>query len=104
MADKGSSKILQNLVPVHGHAVAAGAAGDAAASRELALGGRGDGSRAAGAHLGGGLLEGEELLGAEAWEGLLVSSPDIGPEGGASAYPRSGFGSSSRSGPGGGYG
>lgn len=41
------------LVPVHGHAAAAGAAGDAAASRELALGGRGDGAGTAGAHLGG---------------------------------------------------
>ena len=41
------------LVPVHGHAVAAGAAGDAAASRELTLGGGGDGTRAAGTHLCG---------------------------------------------------
>lgn len=54
------------LVPVHGHALAAGAAGDGAASRELALGGGRDGTRATGTHLGRGLLEGEELLGAEA--------------------------------------
>ena len=55
-----------DLVPVHGHAVAAGAAGDAAASRELTLGGGGDGTGAAGTHLRGRLLEGEKLLGTEA--------------------------------------
>lgn len=55
-----------DLVPVHGHAVAAGAAGDAAASRELALGRGRDGAGAAGTHLRGRFLESEKLLGTEA--------------------------------------
>lgn len=46
-------RIVCFLVPVHGHAVAAGTTGDAAASRELALGGGRDGTRAAGTHLCG---------------------------------------------------
>lgn len=54
------------VVPVHGHAVAAGAAGNTAASRKLALGGGRDGTGAAGTHLGGGLLESKKLLGTEA--------------------------------------
>jgi len=54
------------LVPVHGHAVAAGTTGHAAASRKLALGGGRDGTRTAGTHLCRRLLESEELLGAEA--------------------------------------
>lgn len=45
--------VVSLLVPVHGHAVATGTAGDAAASRQLALGGGGDGTRAAGTHLCG---------------------------------------------------
>lgn len=86
----------RNLVPVHGHAAAAGAAGDTAASRQLAVGGRGDGTRASGTQLGRGLLEGEELLGAEAWRGMLETDRSSGCECELVAYPRSGSGLWSR--------
>jgi hypothetical protein len=76
----GVSRGLFFLVPVHGHAVTAGTTGDAAASGELALGGGRDGTRAASTHLCGGLLQGEELLGAEAWDCLSVAVSSVWAE------------------------
>ena len=82
----------RSLIPVHGHAAAAGAAGNTAASRQLAVGGRGDGTRATGTHLSGGLLEGKKLLGAEAWRVVLEIDRSDGCVREVSAYPRSGSG------------
>lgn len=66
-----------DLVPVRGHAVAAGAAGDTAASRELALCGGRDGTRTAATHLCRRLLEGEELLGTEACDEMLADIVEL---------------------------